>query len=450
MAAIPVTLFEHQFRSYADISLYPADATRRDRVLASLERINERAGQEILHLGRKGLRANALVGVVRAGDFIFEILPKIDCPSLQNPGNSTTGSGGLPSHSPQVSASHNLMAMLSYAYNLRLLEQEITGLWALPSPWLEVLTRLFAAGLRREIVSGLSQEYVAREETLSVLRGRWDIQRQLRQPGRDQAAFDVIYDDLSPDYPLNQVFRFVVEQLQGITRDPTSLALLADLSTWFRPVALLPQVTSEFLDSISFNRLNERFQPAFNLARMFLSGSAIQLAAGSQAACAFVFDMNMLFERFVAGFLARYRGEILPAQWQEISILPQSAGAAWYLAHSGGKNLFRMRPDLLFMARERPAPLLVVDTKYKRIAPDNRKTGASPEDVYQMLAYAVRLQCARGLLLYPQVAGSAIRKRFKIDSAGLRLSVATLNLNAPLEHPGALIAEMRDILTGAI
>lgn len=317
MPAITVTLFEHQFRSYAEMNLYPADSTRRDRVLSSLERLNERAGQEILHLGRKGLRANALVGVVRVGDFIFEILPKIDYPPLHSPGDSTAGSGGLLPHSSQVSASRNLMAMLSYAYNLHLVEQEITGLQALPAPWLEFLTRLFAAGLRREIVSGLSQEYVTREETLSVLRGHWDIQRQLKQPGRDQAAFDVIYDDLSPDYPLNQVFRFVVEQLQTITRDPTSLALLADLSTWFRPVALLPQVTPEFLDSIQFNRLNERFQPAYNLARMFLSGSAIQLTAGSQAACAFIFNMNMLFERFIAGFLTHYRREILPAEWQD-------------------------------------------------------------------------------------------------------------------------------------
>jgi 5-methylcytosine-specific restriction enzyme subunit McrC len=236
-----------------------------------------------------------------------------------------------------------------------------------------------------------------------------------------------------------------VEQLQTTTRDANTQSILADLSAWFHPVTLLPQVTPEFLDSIQFNRLNERFRPAFNLASMFLSGSAIQLRAGSQAACAFVFDMNVLFERFVAGFLNRYRHKILPAEWQDITILPQSAGAAWYLGRSEGKNLLRLRPDLLLMRKDRPAPLLVIDTKYKRLAPAHRKTGASPEDIYQVLAYAIRLQCPLGLLLYPQAAGSSIQKEIVIDSAGLRLLIATMNLRAPLEQPDFLITELHNI-----
>jgi hypothetical protein len=172
MPPIPVTLFEHQFRSYADMDLHPADPARRDRILSILERINERAGQEILHLERKGLRAGSLVGVVSAGDFIFQILPKLDYLPAQTPGDSPPHARILPPLSPQVSASRNLLAMVSYAYDLRLIEQEVAGLRALPAPWLELLTRLFAAGLRREIISGLSQEYITREDTLSVLRGR--------------------------------------------------------------------------------------------------------------------------------------------------------------------------------------------------------------------------------------------------------------------------------------
>ncbi len=434
------TLFEHQTRSYADMGLHPNDLARREQVLANIERANERAGQEILHLGRKALRANHLVGVLGVGEFTFEILPKIDWAA----GERSPASPSFPP-SPLHSAAANLLSMLSYAYDLRLYEQDRAGLEVQSASWLEILTRLFVVTLRREILAGLAQEYVVREETLSVLRGRWDVQRQLKQAAHTQAAFDVIYDDLSADIPLNQVFRFTVEQLRNLSRDAGNQALLADLAAWFSPVALVPQVTVEFLDSIPFNRLNERFLPAFHLARLFLSANIIQLTAGSLPVSAFLLDMNVLFERFVAGFLARFRQQIFPASWQDIAVLSQSEGAAWYLGRSGGKNLLRLRPDLLFSQPGQPAPLLIADTKYKRLDPSGRGLPLSAEDVYQMLAYAVRLRCPLGLLLYPQSAPAPTRRLVEITSAGLRLVVATLNLRTPLDPPGGLVSELRDI-----
>ncbi len=436
MAPVTITLFEHQPRTYAEIGLYPADPTLHERVLAQLERLNEISGQEILHLGRKAMQAGALVGVVRVGDVTIEILPKLD---WQEPGQPA---------SPRAfySATRNLLAMLSYAYDLQINEQEIAGLNAQTGSWIELLTRLFAAGLHRQILAGLSQQYVAREEKLSVLRGRWDVQRQARQPGQNVPAFDVIYDDLSPDIPLNQVFRFAVEQLLTVSRDPSNLALLGDLLEWFRPVTALSRVPAELFDNIHFNRLNERFQPALALARMFLTGSAINVTAGDIPTYSFVFDMNALFERFVARFLARHRQAVLPADWQDAAILPQSEGLGLYLARSSGKQVARLRPDLLFTRKGQPVPLLVADTKYKRLDASQRKLGVAQEDLYQMLAYAVRLKCPRGLLLYPQTPPAGpLRAQFEIASAGMILTVATINLHVPLQPPDALIRELKNI-----
>src|SRR5512133_141819 len=109
MFPITIQLFEHQSLTYAEAGLYPADSVRRERILAEFERLNELAGQEILHLGRKELRANALVGVLCAGDVSVEILPKID---WVPPGTASTGA-----HAGQetiYSAAHNLLTMLSY------------------------------------------------------------------------------------------------------------------------------------------------------------------------------------------------------------------------------------------------------------------------------------------------------------------------------------------------
>src|SRR5512146_2623208 len=69
MAPRTVSLFEHQPRQYNEIGLEPRVTAARERaferICAGIERLNELAGQEIIHLGRKELRANQFVGIVR-------------------------------------------------------------------------------------------------------------------------------------------------------------------------------------------------------------------------------------------------------------------------------------------------------------------------------------------------------------------------------------------------
>jgi 5-methylcytosine-specific restriction enzyme subunit McrC len=451
MPPVTITLFEHQQRTYSEIDLYPQDMALRERVLARVERLNEINKQEILHLGRKGLRANALVGVIRAGEVSFEILPKIDYADFDETKEqnvqSRPGSPETASHQPVNSATRNFLYLLSYAYGLRLYAKDIASLETQSNTWLDLLTHLFAAGLCQEILSGLSQHYISREENLQVLRGRWDVQRQFRRSHHSHPSFDVIYDELSADIPLNQVFHFVIEKLLATSQDPHNQVLLRNLAEWFRPVTLLSQLSPDFLAEIHFTRLNERFQPVFNLARLFLSGNTIQVTAGDQTNYAFVFDMNMLFECFIAGFLTRHRQQILPAEWQDVTVLPQSEGAGLYLARLNGKNVFRLRPDLLFNRHNQPAPVLVADTKYKQLNRNHSKPGIDPEDVYQMLAYSIRYQCPHGLLLYPQIkTNPPTRLQYEISTPALKLFAATLNLHTPLQQPDRLIEEFHGIL----
>jgi len=63
-----------------------------------------------------------------------------------------------------------------------------------------------------------------------------------------------------------------------------------------------------------------------------------------------------------------------------------------------------------------------------------------------MLAYAVRLKCPRGLLIYPQAAGShPLLRHFIVKSAEFCVTIATINLHARLDSPGNLIEELRGI-----
>ena len=283
------------------------------------------------------------------------------------------------------------------------------------------------------------------KQTLPTLRGRWDIQRQLTGGGPAGHTFAVRYDEFTADTPLNQVFRFVVERLLSLTQVRENQALLAHLRDWFDPVTLLPHISPAFLAAVRLSRLDERFAPSFNLARLFLSGQAVIPVSGQVQACAFTLDMSQLFERFVAAFLQRHRSQVLPEAWQGAAVVPQWRGA--YLARSDGQDALRLQPDLLILRQGGSTPLLIADTKYKLLDPAQRQAGVLPEDIYQMVAYAVRLGCPRILLLYPQVeATGPLRKRFSMSSIPAELHVCTINLRIPLHRPELLIHELSQVL----
>jgi len=243
--------------------------TANDPLLEILDRLNQNSGKELIRLERKGLRATQFVGVIQAGGRTIQILPKIDC----DPEANTEAVVGSASYErAAVSASQNFLHLLTHARHLKLHNQSLASLSTNRGTWLEMLTRLFAVELLTQLQQGFHQDYVRREDLLPYVRGRWNIARQFsRQPNLTQ-GLDVSYDDYLPDTLLNRVFRLAVDRLQLVTRDTQNRQLLADLESWLQPVHLLPQLNSVGLDHIEFNRLNERFYPAFQLAQLLLEG----------------------------------------------------------------------------------------------------------------------------------------------------------------------------------
>ena len=114
-----------------------------------------------------------------------------------------------------------------------------------------------------------------------------------------------------------------------------------------------------------------------------------------------------------------------------------------------GQNRFATKPDITIDSRG--APVLVIDTKWKRLkgAIDDPKYGVGQADVYQMMAYAHVYRCERLLLLYPHHGGLGL------EAAGLtcvhringtddsRIGVATLALS----NPKAAVGQLRDLLS---
>jgi len=415
-----------------------------DARLDQLERLNNSTGNILFTVGRKTIRASQYVGLVRLGDTTLQILPKI----------AAKGDFDKPEYSPEYqeavhSAMHNMLVMLSVACDLPLRAQDAAHLHTEAGDWLEILTRLFALELHRQFRAGLQHAYITIEDRLPVIRGSWLISKQLAHHSYDHMRFDVSYDEFSPDTPLNRIFALTVNTLWRLTQDTTNRRLLLDLHNWLAECKTDRETLQNDLSKVHFTRLNERFQPAFNLARLFWEQRLVQLSTGNLPAFAFVFDMNILFQDYIAHFLKRHHKSILQGIWQDGNILLQAQGHRVHLAERVmpgqiiGKPVFQLIPDILLLSPIN-IPYLIADTKYKRLDPQKPDGGVSESDAYQMLAYARKWNSSDVLLIHP--SSNSYPMRFTLQTGGInnvRIRVAELNLHQPLENPAGLIKELQ-------
>ncbi len=426
----PLTLFEHEQKHF--------EWTERDWTL--VDRINTSLGTEVLRLGfsrgEKRIKAAQHVGLIRLGGRTIQVLPKI---------YQTSEASDEKLKAKEATA--NLLRMLAYAGELNVREHELANLLRQTDDWFEILTRLFATHLREEWQRGAHRTYQAIEDNLPVLKGKWRISDQLKRPTM-QHLFCVSYDEFTADNKLNRVFRYVVERLWHLTRDNDNRQILGELRQWMHEVTLLPRVTVSDANPSQLTRLTERYRPLLNLARVFLDGGALQMTAGDLTTFAFVFDMNLLFENFIAGFIRRHRSEILPAEFSSYDFLPQSRGARRYLANREGKTVFQTIPDISFRNGDE-FPLLI-DTKYKRLDGTDRKVGVAQTDFYQMHAYAHRYNCNRVVLLYPQTAASAapLKACFKLEDCEKVIEANSVNICVDLstrDGRNSLVSELKTL-----
>jgi 5-methylcytosine-specific restriction enzyme subunit McrC len=429
----PVTLFEYE--STANFNWTDKDALK-------ITRLNKNLGTDVLkpvfRAGKRELQATQYVGTLRFGKQSVQILPKIYRMDGHQQNRETVAR----------EATENLLYLLSYAGKFPIRENEISSLARQTSDWFEILTRLFAEHLIVEWERGASRNYQTVEDELPVLKGKWQFNEQLRRPAI-RHKFTVSFDEFTADNKLNRVFRFVVERLWNLTQDAKNRQLLGDLRMLMDEVNLLPHITVADASASLLSRMNSRFLPLLNLARLFLDNSAIQLSISDTESFAFVFDMNALFESFLIEFIRRHRLEILPEDLQMCDFLPQTKGSTRHLAHREERDVFQLKPDLAFQDKTQKFPLLV-DAKYKRLAEQDLRLGVSQSDFYQMHAYAHRFECPRIVLIYPQSSENEkkLRVNFRLHNYEVVIQAATIDLGLKLSRVSErnkLISELKEI-----
>lgn len=387
-----------------------------------------RGGEGVLEFRRQHLRARGVVGVIAAEGCQLEILPKIEAIGEQD-------------RSADETLRRRLIHMLSVARDLRIDALSSADLGWQKDTLLEILIRIFCQKTMDAVRQGVPRRYLAHEDDLPAMRGSLDTTRQFSTLAAAPQRLACRFDDLSADIPLNQVMKAAIRMLSRLATSSDTQRSLRELAFAYADITDIP-VASLRWDRIVLDRSNQRWRELLSLARLLLGERFQTTSTGVVQGHSLLFEMNVLFEEYIARLAARALG---PS-----SLSVRSQGGRKPCLYEGDRGLFQTRPDIL--VREGSVVRMVIDTKWKRMTPkiDDRKQGVSQGDVYQLMAYAQLYECDRVMLLYPHHQGLGDRPLHQVynlatnDGLG-QLRIASVDVSAPhcdvAKSLGGLIAE---------
>lgn len=347
-------------------------------------------GTTILRDHFRHLTVGQMVGVIATPGCSLEILPKIDrLDTASDEGRRTVR--------------ERLVRMLDVALGLDIGDGAASAMARQREGLLDILIRLFADKLLTETRRGLPRAYLQHEDDLPALRGRLNVVRQFTANAVRPDRLACRFDALASDIPLLQIMKACVLALRGHARAAETVRKLDELRFVLSDIA---DVTVPALpwQAVRIDRTNRRWEALFGLARLFLKRDwqATHHDPSAGQGITLLFPMNDLFEAYVAILMRR---SLRPAGFT----VQMQGGRLFCLIEEGGqgRRRFQTRPDIIVRDRQSNAPIVIVDTKWKRLSPaiEDAKHGVSQTDVYQMMAYGRLYACPDLLLLYPHHLG---------------------------------------------
>lgn len=398
----------------------PGHLADRIAVVAAASPLAGRSGTRVLEHGRRSLRARGVVGVIAAEGCALEILPKIE--SREDAETNKIGN-----------IRHRLIHMLAVALDIKVDPGQFTALDWQRDTLLELLIRLFSEKLIDAVRKGMPRRYVAQEDDLATLRGRLDVTRQFTVHAANPSRLACRFDALSPDIALNQVMKAAVTRLARIARSAANQRRLRELAFAYADIADIPVPSLRWNDLV-LDRTNARWHELLNMARLLLGDRFQTTSAGNSTGFSLLFEMNTLFEEYVARTVRR------ALAGSDLSVVSQ--GGRIYCLETADGGLFQTKPDIL--VKRSGQVVQVIDTKWKRIAAriEDRKQGVSQADVYQMMAYGRLYKCSRLTLLFPHHAGllcdEGLQAAHRVTSSDHQLEMATIDVAVAKRFPQRL------------
>lgn len=377
--------------------------------LDALARFNDRHGGQYFKLGYRRVTFTHYVGYLEVERLGVEVLPKAD-------------------RRPRSAASEAewrgaLLTMLRVALGMRLYTPGPASQALGRSSLIELVALRFVAEVERLLHEGLAKGYRSVEANQSAFRGRLLVSENLRENVARADRFFVRFPSFDANTLLNRVLRQCLRCLAELCLSPSLHARVKAADLAF-PDVEPGRFTALDLDRIKLSRSTARYASALTLARMILENQAPGLRTGRAGVFALLFDMNVLWERFVTALFRR-------AAPIGATVHAQESRPFW---RATARPARLVRPDIVVRSGGQVA--LIADAKWKL-----HENEPSMGELQQMFAYNECWNSQRSVLVYPGNAASGVSGVFHAKSH----TCQALHIDALSREPERVL---RDLLNG--
>ena len=315
-------------------------------------------------VGGKFIQARNYVGVLQTkSGLTIEILPKIADK------NDAERSKAV------------FIKMLKTLKNFPFKSSNLASLKTQNLPLLEIFISMFLCELEALVKKGIKSDYVALEENLNFLKGKLNINEQIKRNSVHKERFYVGYSEFLSDIKINRIIKTTLKFLYKKSNFNKNQQKIRELLFIFDEVSTCEDYKNLF-EKLIINRQVKHYEQTLLWCKIFLLGNSFTPHKGDDLAFALLFDMNALFESYVGNFIKKkFSGIILQHSEKHLVENPKS---------------FRLRPDIFLKDK------FIADTKWKIV---KSRDDISQADLYQLYAYGKKYECGRLYLIYPKIDG---------------------------------------------
>ena len=313
-------------------------------------------------VGGKFIQARNYVGVLQTkSGLTIEILPKI-----ANKNDAERSKAVF-------------IKMLRTLKNFPFKSSNLASLKTQNLPLLEIFISMFLCELEALVKKGIKSDYVALEENLNFLKGKLNINEQIKRNSIHKERFYVGYSEFLSDIKINRIIKTTLKFLYKKSNSSINQQKIRELLFTFDEVSECEDYKN-FFAKLVINRQVRHYEQTLLWCKIFLLNNSFTPHKGDDLALALLFDMNALFESYVGNFIKKsFPGTILQHSEKHLVEDPKS---------------FKLRPDIFLKDK------FIADTKWKIIS---SKDDISQADLYQLYAYGKKHECDKLHLIYPKI-----------------------------------------------
>lgn len=336
-------------------------------------------------LVHRGIKFNEYAGVLQVGSLIIEVLPKSDRFNDKGIWHDI------------------LISMLKAVGTLDIHASNDSSLNLKSNSILELYFELFINETERLLHKGLVKKYRKTENNLTSLKGKLNFSRNIQKNIVHKEKFYVSYYIYDKEHKLNIILYKTLKLLALINKNAVLSSRIGALFLVFPEMPEI-KVSEKTFSDIIYNRKTEAYKSAIQIAKLLLLNFHPDIKRGKNDVLALMFDMNLLWEKFVLKSLNKYKQN-------EYTLRSQVPKNFWKPVKG---RISSMKPDIII--RKDDGTYLILDTKWKNLGRNN----VQPEDLRQMYAYSKYHGNAKTALVYPGENSDLMKGNyFKEDSDGI-------------------------------